>query len=245
MGQAAVRPAREAVIRRTLAWVLALAANGALIGLIVITPRTSPMAVDLGVIDLVLVAAPEPEIEPDETPPEIAPPLPPQAGTAAVTQARDEGDDEQLVNASLADAEEILDDRLTDRQQQGLPASGNFAFPETAAQAGTPVIIREIFCMTASDANREAGHCSDDPDSNGLALLRFASDANLEAGLQAATAQGLSNEQIRALFEEGGLGLADLGGQPTLADTNGSPTSSADQMRDSLPARHPDPVFGD
>ncbi|WP_339743235.1 hypothetical protein [uncultured Maricaulis sp.] len=245
MGQAAVRPVREIVIRRTLAWALAFAANGALIVLILVAPRPPAAPAALTAIDLVLVATPEPEIEPDDSPPEIAPSPPAQADMATATQARDESDDEQVVNADLADDEEALTDNPTDSPQQGLAAYEISALPETAALTGTPFIVREIFCMTSSEANREAGHCSDDPDPDGLAMLRFASDANLAAGQQAAIGHGMSAEQIHALFEGDGLGLTDLRGRPTLADTSRRPTSSADQMRDSLPPRHPDPVFGD
>ena len=42
-----------------------------------------------------------------------------------------------------------------------------------------------------------------------------------------------------------GLPVRDLEGQSTLADPTGRTTSSADQMRDSLPPLVPDPAFGD
>lgn len=232
-------------MRRTLAWALAFAANGALIVLILVTPRPPAAPAALTAIDLVLVADPEPQIEPDDNPPEIAPSPPAQADTATLTQSHDERDDEQAINADIADDEAALTDSLTDTQQQGLAAYEISDLPETAALTGTPFIVREIFCMTSSEATREAGHCRDDPDADGLAMLRFANDANLAAGQQAAIGYGMSAEQIHALFEGDGLGLADLRGQPTLADSGSIPTSSADQMRDSLPPRHPDPVFGD
>ncbi len=245
MGQAAVRPVREIVMRRTLAWALAFAANGALIVLILVTPRPPAAPAALTTIDLVLVAAPESEIAPVETPPEIAPLEPAQADPVPPTQTRDASDAGQAVNADLAADEEQANDRLADDQQSGLAGYEISALPETAALTGTPFIVREIFCRTSSEATREAGHCRDDPDADGLAMLRFASDANLAAGQQAAIGHEMSAEQIHALFEGDGLGLADLRGQSTLADSGSIPTSSADQMRDSLPPRHPDPVFGD
>ena len=75
-------------------------------------------------------------------------------------------------------------------------------------------------------------------------MLRYASPENI-ARAQNAFNLGTADD-IRALFGEGpALGLADLAGQPTLADTSERPTSASDEMRDTLPPRHPDPAFGD
>ncbi|MAL11117.1 MAG: hypothetical protein CMF74_15800 [Maricaulis sp.] len=53
----------------------------------------------------------------------------------------------------------------------------------------------------------------------------------------------LSRAQIRALFGDNG---AILAGEPTLDNPAARRNlSSADQMRDALPASRPDPAFGD
>ena len=74
-------------------------------------------------------------------------------------------------------------------------------------------------------------------------MLQFASPENI-AKAEAAFAN-LTDMQIRALYAGRGLPVRDLEGQSTLADPTGRMTSSADQMRDSLPPLVPDPAFGD
>ena len=74
-------------------------------------------------------------------------------------------------------------------------------------------------------------------------MLPFASEENI-ARAEAAMAQ-FTADQIRALFARNPYPGRDLGGQATLADANGRPASSADQMRDTLPPLIPDPAFGD
>jgi protein TonB len=253
LGQAAVRPVRETVTRRALAWALALLANGALIALILLVPRTPSAPAGLMAIDLVLVSPPEPETAPVEPPVEAAPePLPeslpespPERDEAARTQIADDTDDQAIISSNATIDESMIEEGLAGVITDGLPDYGITALTETAALTGTPFVIREIFCMTSSEATREAGHCPDDPDPDGLSMLRYASEANIAAGLRAAIGHGMSLEEIRASFEGDGLPLNDLGGQPTLADGSQRPTSSADQMRDSLPPQHPDPAFGD
>lgn len=250
MGQAAVRAA-YASPRRVLAWALALLVNGILLALILLAPRTPVEPPPLHIINLVLVAdalppvEPEPEVEPVEIPADPVPAPPPDRDVAQDLQSRNDPVDEQQHNGSPADDEALADDRSAAVSATGLADYEIIALPETAALSGTPFVIREIFCLTSSEATREAGHCPDGPDPDGLSMLRYASDANLEAGLRAAIGHGMSPEQIRALFEGDGLPLADLSGEPTLADVGQRPTSSADQMRDSLPPRHPDPAFRD
>lgn len=250
MGQAAVRPA-YASPRRVLAWALAVLANAVILALILLAPRTPVVPPPLHVINLELVAdvlpavEPEPESEPVPTP---ADPVPVPLPDRDEAQDADTGNDpvvEQQLNTRPAADEAVVDDRTEAGSATGLADYEIIALPETAARTGTPFVIREIFCLTSSEATREAGHCSDEPNPDRLSMLRFASDANLETGLQAAVGYGMSPEQIRALFEGDGLPLADLSGEPTLADASQRPTSSADQMRDSLPPRHPDPAFRD
>ncbi len=249
MGQAAVSPDMLPV-RRVLAWALALLANGSLVALILLSPRPPTGPPPLQTIDLVLVASPEPETEfetepepPAEPEPEVQPeaelPPPPQP------QQRDAVDE-----AVIASGEQEEDDATTSDASQplaaaGIPDYGITTLEDSAALSGTAFVVREIFCLTSSEATREAGHCPDTPDPDGLSMLRYASDSNRLAGLRAAIGHGMSPEEIRALFEAEGLPLADLSGQSTLADTSARSTSSSDDMRDSLPARHPDPAFGD
>ncbi|WP_417478181.1 hypothetical protein [Maricaulis sp.] len=250
MGQAAVRPAFVR-LRHVLAWALAVMANGVLLTIILLVPRTPVHTPPLSVIELQLVveAAPDPEPEP-EVEPEIEPEIepldpPPDPEDATDPDSREATADQQQANARPTDDESLVNGSLAAGEPTGLAGYAIGALPESAALTGTPFVIREIFCLTSSEATREAGHCPDGPDPDGLSMLRYASEANLEAGQRAAIGHGLSPEQIRALFERDGLPLADLSGQPTLADTSQSPTSSADQMRDSLPPRHPDPAFRD
>mgnify|MGYP003663935021 CR=1 FL=1 len=262
MGQAAVRPAFVPA-RRVLAWAGALLANAALLAAILLVPRPPLESPPLNVINLQLVAEvtpepalqaePEPQPEADaETvavPPDPAP-LPPAARNGDADPQTPDDAEEEEEEEDRAEPDPGSDEmRLPDRPEAvGANALANYAIaplPESAALTGTPFVIREIFCLTSSEATREAGQCPDDPDPDGLSMLRYASDANLEAGLRAAIGHGMSPEQMRALFEAGGLPLADLSGQPTLGDTSQRPTSSADQMRDSLPPRHPDPAFRD
>ncbi|WP_417482792.1 hypothetical protein [Maricaulis sp.] len=255
MGQAAVRP-EFLTARRALAWALALLANGALIGLVLLAPRPRTGPPTLQTIDLVLVAAalPETEAVPDEPPvapdpepvpdPDPAPDPRPEPEERPESQTSD-APETQAISGNEGETDEgEIDSSQPGLGADGLPDYGIVALPETAALTGTPFVIREVFCLTSSDATREAGHCPDGPDPEGLSMLRYASDGNIEAGMRAAIASGLSAAEIRALFEDEGLPLADLSGQPTMADPGARATSSADQMRDSLPPRHPDPAFG-
>ena len=244
MGQAAVRPGRETVLRRALAWALALAANGVLIALIVLAPRSVPAPTPLNVVDLVLVAARTPEVEPVERPPEIAAEPAPRRVEPVREQTIDAPSAAPMIRTSEDEEDEVEeqpDHITTDR----LPDGAFIVLPPPPAPGGTSFVLREIFCMTSSDATREAGDCPGDRNADGLALLRYATGAANDEALQAALGLGLSSDQIRALFAGDGLPLADLTGESTLADTAQRPTSSSDEMRDSLPPRHPDPAFGD
>ncbi len=251
MGQAAVRPVRETVIRRALAWALALMANGALIASIVLVPRSAPAPAPSTIVDLVLIAAlpPEPEPEPLVSPPETAAAPTPQQIEPARLQSSDAPADAATVRTSADDDEDEIEDEIEvrpdDLAANRLPDGAVFILPPPAAAGTTAGFIREIFCMTSSEASREAGGCADDPHGEGLSLLRYATGAANDEALQAALGLGLSAAEIRALFAGDGLPLADLTGEPALADASQRPTSSADQMRDSLPPRHPDPAFGD
>lgn len=250
LGQAAVRPAREAVSRRALSWTLALSVNGVLIMGLLLVPREAGAPSRPDVINLVLVSpplTPPVPVEAEDTPiePEAAaeasrdaPAAPPAADTSPELAGREvesgEADDEAASGEPSSEAEII-----------GLPEYDTAAVPYSGGPGSTPYFLREVFCLTSSEATREAGHCPDDPDPDGLSMLRYASDANIAAGQRAATGLGMSPEEIRALFESDGLPLADLRGQSSLADPTQRSTSSSDEMRDSLPPRHPDPAFGD
>lgn len=104
--------------------------------------------------------------------------------------------------------------------------------------------MHDVLCMATSEATRRAAACPPGTDEDGLPMLQYASPENL-ARARAAFNLG-SADEIRALFGEGAaLGTRDLSGQPTLADGSERPTSSSDEMRDTLPPLHPDPAFGD
>lgn len=245
MSQAAIRPVRQAAIRRALAWALALLANGALIAIILVAPRPPPAPANPGSIDLILVTLPTPLIEPAERPAEIDAPPPPQPDPAAALETVDRTADEAPLSADPDDDGVMMDESPADVSAAGLPDYEIIALPRTSAPSGTASFIRDIFCQTASDATREAGDCPHDAQADGLSMTRYATAAGRDEALQAALGIGLTAGQIRALFQGNDLGLADLSGQSTLADTAQRPTSSADQMRDSLPPQHPDPAFGD
>lgn len=264
MGVAFLTPPSEHLRRRLIAGALALAINAGLVLALALLPRTTREAVEPDPVEVVFVtlepppvaeAEPEPEPEPEII---VDPVPPPDAETDAPADIPPE-----LVAATppapigefAPDDED--EDRNEDRNEDGGAATGgglSLAPPTIAdldrygVQAlpfnATNDTVRDILCFGTSESTRRAVACRGETGEDGLPLLRYASPENRARG-EAAFAMG-TPEQIRALFDEGPpLGLDDLSGQATLADTSQRPTSSADQMRDTLPPRHPDPAFGD
>lgn len=240
-------PLSERLRRRILAGALALAINAALIALLAILPRPEPAdiereSVDIVFVDLAPPPPPEPEVqidpEPDPVPeielePEAETPIQAAPPSEALTALPDEEEDED--DQPRAGGFAPSRPSLTDLDRYGVQAmpynpSGN--------------TVHDVLCMATSDSTRRAAACPPGTDEDGLPMLQYASPENI-ARARAAFNLG-SADEIRALFGEGpALGLADLAGQPTLADGSERPTSSSDEMRDTLPPRHPDPAFGD
>ena len=193
-------------------------------------------------VDVVFLTAPEPVLSPPPEPeplPQISPPEPavappppsdtpavpdtilPAAGTAVETDDEDEENAATISNSQRLAAYEVQPINI------GPPPGSTARF------------LQDIFCATTPDATREAADC-DRTDYDVTALLRSTGTHDPEA-LNAAFGLDLTPEQIRAMF---GVTRHELSGQPTL-DTTNRPTSSSDQMRDTLPPQVVDPSFGD
>lgn len=267
MGDALWTPPAEDLRRQLIAGALAIAINAALIAGLLFIPRDLPAPADASVVSVVLVPrpapaaepvaqepdpldaeAPEPEPEPEpttETEPDLAPesePIPDEAPPRPTELAQAPGtpEDEDEDNAPPAD------------QAAAVPSPGG-GFPQLdfggdplpfpAGPGSTSFVTREIFCLSYSEANRDAGNCPDGALEDGLSMLRYADPEEI-ARVEAMMQMQLSGE-IQAILSARAFPGRDLSGQSTLADPSSRATSSADQMRDSLPALVPDPAFGD
>lgn len=252
-------PPSERLRRRILAGALALAINVALVALLALLPRAEPTDIERETVDIVFVelalppSAPEPEIQID---PEPEPESEPQPESEPETETDIPVDDTAAVEPVPAPSEATaaLADDEEDEDEQ--PRAGGFAPSrpslEDLDRYGVQAMpynpsgntVHDVLCMATSETTRRAAACRPGTGEDGLPMVQFASPENI-ARARAALALG-SAEEIRALFGDGpALGTRDLSGQPTLADGTQRPTSSADQMRDTLPPLHPDPAFGD
>ncbi len=247
--------------RRILAGALALAINATLIVLLAILPRPEPPDIERESVDIVFVELappppPEPEIQLDPEPDSV-PEIEPEPETEIETEPEAEFPVEAEIPIEAAPPSEALTALPDEEEDEGnQPSAGGFA-PTRPSLAdldryGVQALpynpsgntVHDVLCMATSEATRRAAACPPGTDEDGLPMLQYASPENL-ARARAAFNLG-SADEIRALFGEGpALGLADLAGQPTLADGSERPTSSSDEMRDTLPPRHPDPAFGD
>lgn len=250
MGAAWFAPPTEDVRRRVLAGTLSVIANGALLLLLILLPHRPHTVERQDALDVVLVTLPsEPDTRPDtgaEPEPVVPDPAPETVPSVAAPSATTAPRAETLPSPNAPPDEE---EREEDVQGGGAPLwpaeiiGEVMPLPRGSGPGSTEYAVREMFCLSTSDANRNALRCPPSDGSEGLPMLQYASPENI-ARAEAAFA-GLSGDQIRALFSGRGLPVRDLAGQPTLADPSARPTSSADQMRDTLPALHPDPAFGD
>ncbi|WP_323762214.1 hypothetical protein [Maricaulis sp.] len=252
-------PLSDALRRRLTAGALALAANFLIIIGLLFAPRPEPerpepQSPEVTVVDLVFVSLPdpiaEPQIEPEPEPvpqaePEIAPETIPETepDTVAETPAEIVTAPEAVAEASapttaapaieapniLSDVNPFNDDR------QAIP------FPDSGSN--TEFALRSVFCQSTSTANRVAVACPLSDGNDDLPMLQFTSEENRERA--SAAMINLTADQIRALFDDNPYPGRDLRGQPTMADASARPTSSADQMRDTLPPLVPDPAFRD
>lgn len=262
LGVAFSLPLSGTLRRRLIAGATALAANLLIFLGLILMPHRPVTATEPASLDIVFVtlpapvpqpepaADPEPETaaEPEAGPapdqaPEQVPVMPealpdngtPDTGTPDTVTA-DATDADAAETGAGVEAPNILFDTNPFNDDR-------VAMPFPGGNGSTEYAVRSLFCLSTSEANRTALACPLSDGSEGLPLLRFASDENI-ARAQAAMAQ-MRADQIQALFARGGFPGRDLGGQPTLADPSLRPTSSADQMRDTLPPLVPDPAFGD
>ncbi len=237
----------ETVRRRVLAGVLALAINSGLVALLLFLPRPPLPEPEPDAVDIVLVTLPPrpqdpPEPEPDpveselETPveqPRIAP-FEPEQPPAPIPLARNDAPGEEEEDEAETPAP------VTGGGHPQTEYIGE-ALPFPAGPGSTGFAMRNSFCLSSSDANREAGNCPDG-DWNEIDLLQHVNPetiARVEARMQMDLQAGMA-----AMQGADGLPVRDLAGQPTLDNPANRTTGTADQMRDTLPALHPDPAFG-
>jgi len=244
-------PLSEALRRRLTAGATALAINTLIVTGLIFMPRPDAIPPDPDVLDIVFVMDPVIEPEPESAEPDPDP----------VTEDATEPEVESVPDAELEVSPEPIPAPTAEPLDEAVPApagggdtpsilsdtnpfnDNRTALPFPGGGQGTEYAVRSVFCFSTSNANREALACSLSDGSEGLPMLQFASEENIARG-RAAMAQMTAN-QIQALFARNGFPGRDLGGQPTLADPSLRPTSSADQMRDTLPPLVPDPAFGD
>jgi len=259
LGVALFAPPTEVLRRRLLAGALSIAANGALLLLLILLPHRFASTERPDAIDVVFVTLPPPPepVEAEELDPEpVAQPEPdtPEAlAEEPVAETAEAIPPAPSTEQAEASAPEVAQEQP---EEDETPAGGGGA-PQRPAEfigeamplpngingGGASGVVRDVFCLSTSDANRDTLGCPPSDGSEGLPMLQFASPENIARG-EAAFAN-LTDMQIRALYAGRGLPVRDLEGQSTLADPTGRMTSSADQMRDSLPPLVPDPAFGD
>ncbi len=242
----------ETVRRRVLAGALALAINAGLIALLLFLPRPplpepepepEPDAVDIVLVTLPPRPQDPPEPEPDPPEPEVETPVE-QAPIAPAEPEQPPAPDR------IARADAPGEEAEEDETEPPAPVTGGGhpqtefigeALPFPAGPGSTGYAVRNSFCLSSSDANREAGNCPDG-DWNEIDLLQHVNPetiARAEALMQMELQAG-----IAAMQDADGLPVRDLDGQPTLDNPANRTTGAADQMRDTLPALHPDPAFG-
>lgn len=257
MGVALFAPPTEVLRRRLLAGALSIAANGALLLLLILLPHRFASTERPDAIDVVFVTLPPPQpveaVEPDPEPvaqpePDTPEPVAEEPVAETVEAIPPAPSTERAETPAPAEPGEQVEEDETPAGGGGAPQRPTEfigdAMPLPRSAVGGPQgAVRDVFCLSSSDANRDALGCPPSDGSEGLYMLQFASPENIAKG-EAAFAN-LSGAQIRALYTGRGLPVRDLDGQSTLADPTGRMTSSADQMRDSLPPLVPDPAFGD
>lgn len=248
----------ETVRRRIVAGGLALAINTGLIALLLFLPRTPLADPAPETVDVVLVTlppqTPDPEPEPEpEAEPEPAPepePVEPETATPVEQTPADPTIPEQPAAPAPLARRDAQGEDEEDETETPRPVTGGGhpqteftgeALPFPAGPGSTGYAVRNAFCLSSSDANREAGNCPDG-EWNDIDLLQHVSPeklARVEAMMQMDLQAGIAGMQGADR-----LPVRDLAGQPTLDNPANRTTGAADQMRDTLPALQPDPAFG-
>lgn len=254
MGEVLSPPLNEPGPRRILAFATALLANSLLFALIFAVPRQDIAAPERAPFEVTLLSEPVPSepvpaeetaeqdnpVDPDTS---VEPDTPVEAQTVPVP--REVSEAEAPVIAALPADGDLTDE---DEDAAASPLGAGFqTFSDSplalpAGPGSTQMFVRNVFCSSSSDANREAGACPDRADENTFQFARFASEEEL-ARVRAAMGLDLTPAQIRALFNI--QPTRNLAGQATMTNQHSQHTSSADSMRDSLPSLVPDPGFGD
>ncbi|WP_297732700.1 hypothetical protein [uncultured Maricaulis sp.] len=247
-------PLSEALRRRLTAGAMALAINTLIVTGLIFMPRPDAIPPEPDVLDIVFVTDPviEPEPEPEpvtEPDPEPVSEIEDAVEPDAAPEVSPETTPEPVANPAAEHLAEVSPEPAGGDEAPNILSDTNpfnddrAAIPFPGGGGGTEYAVRSVFCQSTSDANRRALACTPFMASDGLPMLQYASEENIARG-RAAMAQ-MTAEQIQALFARNGFPGRDLGGQPTLADPSARFTSSADQMRDTLPPLVPDPAFGD
>lgn len=254
MGRVSSAPLPDGLRRRLAAAGLALVVNLAFLALLVFLPRPVFVAVEPDTpnsqtLNVVLVTLPPPPAV-EEAPVPVEQPAAQPAQPDPPEAAEPVAQDDAIIAQPGPDEEDDEEDDNEERPAETAPpawaepgATAGEALPFPAGPGSSEYAVREIFCLSTSQANRRAMNCPPNDGREGLPLLQYASPENI-ARARAALAD-LDTGQMGALFEGRALPVRDLDGQPTLADPRTRRTSSADQMRDALPPLHPDPAFGD
>lgn len=248
MGEALSPPLIEPVPRRVIAAATALLANLLLFALIFALPRKDFPVPDRPPFEVTLLTLPD---APEEAPAEeitedvAEQDIPVEQQAEPETREASEPDAPVVIAAPAepALAEDHEDAPAAEASAgAGLQSFNGEPLALPAGPGSTQMFVRNVFCSSTSEANREAGACPDRPDENTFQFVRFGSEEEL-ARIRAAMGLDLSPAEIHALFNS--RLTRDLTGQPTMTNQHSQHTSSADSMRDSLPALVPDPAFGD
>lgn len=257
MGGVFFAPLDQPVRRRIAAAAVSVCANALLIALILLAPRhiSAPpeRESEIEAVEIIIFNdIPEPETAP---PIEVTTPqddLVEPDPVEEVVETLVEQDAAEPIPAPIAGAEiaqEAVEEGVEEDVQPGsdeeapvaLQAFNGEEVDLAPGRGSTQRVLRQVFCLKSSDATREAGDCPEGPSADGEFYLRHASAENIA---RARTAFDLTPGQMRNAFGEI-IPLADLTGQSAMSNQHSQATGSADEMRDSLPAQHPDPAFGD
>lgn len=212
---------------------LAAIGGGALInallifGLIRIPPGTIEPFRVIDVTFIVPAAEPEPEIVEEAVPEPMAEDITPEPEPVAERSPETPAP----AQSQPAPSNAPVSARSVDEAPESPPSGDRDVY---AVSPGTRSVLSGLQCPGDPDGFARTGVCGDE-------ARRY---ARIEAPAEdLAAGFDLSTDQIRALFGDSDHIYA---GQPTLDNPAARRNlSTADQMRDALPASRPDPAFGD
>jgi hypothetical protein len=212
---------------------LAAICGGALInallifGLIRLPPGTIEPFQVIDVTFVVPAPEPQPEVVEEAVPEPVVEDIPPEP--EPITERPPESVSPSSVQAAPSDAP--VSARSVDEAPESPPSGDRDVY---AVSPGTRSVLSGLQCPGDPEGFARTGVCGD----TARRYARIEAPAeDLAAGFD------LSADQIRALFGDSDHIYA---GQPTLDSPAARRNlSTADQMRDALPASRPDPAFGD